>query len=187
MKIVSIALLLLLAACSSQPAQVHYYLMRADSVPESQSLAASADYALGSVTIAAYIDQPGMVLEVEGGQIQAALFNKWAEPMTRGVRSFLQVTITKQLGEALFASSESSADTLVEINIDQLHGTNDGKAVLSAYWWLKRDGKVLEAYQVGETIALKSDGYGALADAEQALLARLAKRIATQLKARSAQ
>jgi uncharacterized lipoprotein YmbA len=186
MKSVSIALLLLLTACSGQPVPTQYYLMRSDNVPESRAVAPSENYALGMVAIASYIDQPGMVLEMEGGQIRPALHHKWAEPMSRSVRSFLQAEISEQLGETLFPVDVSPAEILVEIKVDQLHGTRDGKALLSAYWWLKRDGVILESYQVGESIALKSDGYAALAEAEKALLRLMAGDIANTLKARAA-
>ena len=48
-----IALLLLLTACSGQPVDTHYYLLRGDQLPESRTLTASGNYALGHVVIAA--------------------------------------------------------------------------------------------------------------------------------------
>ena len=182
MKCVSIALLLLLAACSSQPVDTHYYLLRGDHLPESRSLTASGDYALGNVDIAGYIDQPGIALETGGGQIRPALHHQWAEPLHQSARSFLQREISTLLGEDVFPVRMSAAETVLDIRIDQLHGTDDGKAVLLAYWWLRRGDEILKPHQFGKSLALKSDGYAALVEAEKALLNSLARQIADTLK-----
>lgn len=177
-----IALLLLLAACSGQPVDTHYYLLRGDQLPESRTLTASGDYALGNVIIAAYIDQPGIALETGGGKMRPALHHQWAEPMRQSVRSFLQREISTLLGEDVFPVGMSSADTVLDIRVDQLHGTDDGQAVLFAYWWLRRGDDILQPHQFGKTLALKTDGYAALVDAEKALLSSLARQIADTLK-----
>ena len=182
MKSASIALLLLVAACSGQPVDTNYYLLRGDRLPESRSLVASSDFALGTVVVATYIDQPGIAFETGGGQIRPAQHHQWAEPMHQSVRSFLQREISTLLGEDLFPVSMSSADTALDIRVDQLHGTNDGQAVLFAYWWLRKGGEILEPHQFGKTLALKSDGYEALVKAEKALLNSLAREIADKLK-----
>ena len=53
----------------------------------------------------------------------------------------------------------------------------DGKAKLVAYWWLRRDGEFLSAYQFAETLPLTSDGYGAMVQAEEELLTRLEQEL----------
>lgn len=91
MKMASVTLLLLLVACSSKPViDTHYYLLREDGVPPTRALKPSSDYALGNVTIAAYIDQPGLPLQVTNGEIRPAKHHQWAEPMHKSVRSFQQ-------------------------------------------------------------------------------------------------
>lgn len=182
LKSVSMALLLLLAACSGQPVDTHYYLLRGDHLPESRSLSASADFALGIVVVATYIDQPGIAFETGGGQIRPALHHQWAEPMHQSLRSYLQREISTQLGEDLFPVGMSSADTVLDIRVDQLHGTHDGEAILFAYWWLRKGDEILEPHQFGKTLALKADGYAALVEAEKALLNSLAREIADTLK-----
>jgi uncharacterized lipoprotein YmbA len=182
LKSVSIALLLLVAACSGQPVDTNYYLLRGDHLPESRSLSASGDFALGTVVVATYIDQPGIAFETGGGQIRPALHHQWAEPMHQSLRSYLQREISTLLGEDLFPVGMSSADTVLDIRVDQLHGTHDGEAVLFAYWWLRKGDEIIEPHQFGKTLALNSDGYAALVAAEKALLNSLAREIADKLK-----
>jgi uncharacterized lipoprotein YmbA len=185
MKIASITLLLLVVGCSSTPVMdTHYYLLREDVVPSTRALKPSADYAFGNVAIAAYIDQSGLPLQLANGEIRPALLHQWAEPMRESVRHFLQKHISNAMGEDLFSAALSDAEMLVEIRLDQLHGTVAGDAIIFAYWWLKQDGKIIESYQFGETIALQTSGYDALAAAEKSLLKKLAEHIGTTLNSR---
>jgi uncharacterized lipoprotein YmbA len=186
MKIVSIALLLLLTACSSTPViDTHYYLLRdGGEVPAIRALSPSSDYALGNVTIAPYIDQPGLTLMLTSGEIRPALYHQWAEPMHQSVRNFLQRQISIALGDDLFPVALSDAPIQLEIRVDQLHGTATGEAVLLAYWWLKQGGKILESYQYGEQIPLQQSGYEALVDTERELLKKFAEHIGSYLKAK---
>ena len=182
MKFVTLTVALLLAACSGQPVETQYYLLRTDSPQNSRDLEPSHDYSFGRVTIAAYIEQSGLVLETRAGEIRPAQYHQWAEPMHQSVRNLLIVEVSQALGEDVFPARAGIGDTVVDIRIDQLHGTANGDALLVAYWWLQRDGEVIASYQFAESRDLSRDGYGALANAEQALLVQLAGRIAASLK-----
>jgi uncharacterized lipoprotein YmbA len=74
---------------------------------------------------------------------------------------------------------------VLDIRIDQLHGTYDGQAKLVAYWWLRRGNEVVSAYQFSEQRQLSADGYAALVSAQQALLSQLASEISATLVATS--
>ncbi len=175
-------LTVMLAACSGTPVQTQYYLLRTDAPQSSRDLVPSKDFAMGRVIIAPYIDQPGLILETAAGEIRPALHHQWAEPMYQGLRNFLVIEVSHALGEDVFPAVASEGSTILDIRIDQLHGTADGDAVLVAYWWLRRDGAVIASYQFSEARALARDGYGALADAEKALLVQLAERISVSMR-----
>jgi len=97
------------------------------------------------------------------------------------VRNILFVEIALASGEELLPSTLSEATTAVDIRIDELHGTYDGTAKLVAYWWLRRDGKVLSIHRFSESKVLGADGYSALVDTEEELLTALAQQIAASL------
>ena len=184
MKIAAPLLLLtLLVGCSSTTIDTQYYLLRQQHVFESRELKPSPDFSLGSVDIASYIDQPGLMLEVGNGQVRPAQYHQWAEPLHNSVRVFLQREISLQLGTDVFPAAYSPASTSIEIRVDQLHGTNDGKALLLAYWWTIQDGEIQSIFQYTETETLTADGYAALANAEEVLLSGFAKSIADTLQA----
>ena len=176
-----VAMLLLLTACSSQPIEPSYYLLRPSQGLDSRQMTPSKEFALGRIMIAPYLDQTGMLLETAGGEIRPARHNLWAEPMFEGIHTFLAQEISRAKGEDILPAKVNKTATIVEVRIDQLHGTVDGQAKLVAFWWLRRDGEIISAYQFSETQALKQSGYAALAAAEQVLLSELAARIAKSM------
>jgi uncharacterized lipoprotein YmbA len=168
----------MLTACGGNQIEPSYYLLRPAAGVESRQLTPSDDFALGKITIAPYLDQPGLLLQTGEGEIRPAQHHLWAEPMYEGVHSFLVKEISRAKGEDILPAHLKRHAVAVEVRVDELHGTVDGKAVLTAYWWLRRNGDILAAYQFSETKALGSDGYQAVVIAERALLEQLAQRIA---------
>ena len=183
MKIASLLLvvLTLLSGCAGQPAETNYYLMRSSTDLESRKLNPSSDFSMGNVVIASYIDQPGLIMETADGEIHAAKHHLWAEPVYESVRNQLTVEIARIQGEDILPAEMRKTPIVLDIRIDQLHGTNTGTAKLVAYWWLHRDKEVQSVYQFAEEQALTADGYEALVAAEEYLLAQLAKEIAATM------
>jgi uncharacterized lipoprotein YmbA len=181
MKVAPILLLVLLSGCASQTIEPSYYLLRSNMDLQSSKLTTSPDFSLGTVEIAAYLDQPGLVMETTDGQIRPASQNLWAEPIYDGVRNFLATEIAHANGQELLPTKLAKNTTVVNIRIDQLHGTLDGNAQLVAYWWLIREGEVVALNRFSESRTLETSGYSALVDTEKALLAELAKKIAVSL------
>ena len=181
MKIASLLLVIFLSGCAGQTIEPSYYLLRSNQGLQSSELNPSKDFSLGNVVIASYMDQPGLLMETAEGEVRAAQHNLWAEPVYEGVRNFLFVEIAQAKGEDLLPSRLSNSTTVIDIRIDQLHGTRDGKAQLVAYWWLRHNGEVLSFHRFAESQALGADGYAALVATEEALLTALAKKIAASL------
>jgi uncharacterized protein len=181
MKVAGFLLLALLAGCASQTIPPTYYLLRSDQDLQSSALTTSKRYSLGSVEIAAYIDQPGLVLATGTDEMRAASQHLWAEPVYDGVRNFLATEIAQASGQQLLPTKLNRDATAVNIRIDQLHGTSDGQAQIVAYWWLVRGDEVASLNRFAESRTLSASGYSALVDAEKQLLAELAQRIAASL------
>ena len=174
---------LLIVGCSSQPVEPNYYLLRPTGELQSRTLVPSSDFALGDVRIASYVDQQGLLLETTAGEIRPARQHLWAEPMYESVRTFLDLEISRAKGSDIFAAKFNKDAIIIDIRIDQLHGTHDGQAMLAAYWWLRKGNEIIASYQYAERKMLAADGYAALASAEKALLSDLAEKIAASLVA----
>ena len=80
----------------------------------------------------------------------------------------------------------SKTPVILDIHIDQLHGTNNGTAKLVAFWWLRRGGELVSAHQFSEEQALDEEGYEALIRAEETLLTGLSQAIANTLTSNQA-
>jgi uncharacterized lipoprotein YmbA len=181
MRTACLLLIVLLSGCASQVTEPSYYLMRSNQNLQSSKLQPSQEYSLGTVEIAAYLNRPGLVMETADGQMHPASQNLWAEPIYDGVRNLLATEISNVFGQELLPTKLNKNTAVVNIRIDQLHGTQDGKAQLVAYWWLVRDNQVTGLNRFSDSRNLKKSGYGALVDAEKDLLAELAKNIAASL------
>ena len=173
-------LVLALGACSGQSIEPRYYLLRPQAQATSAALQPSGKLALGDIHIAPYIDRPGLLLEMAHGEVRAARYHLWAEPIEDGVRAFLGQEISRLSGEELLPLAAAPGTPRITVRIDQLHGTRDGRALLVAYWWVDAGGAPKNAHRFAEYADLASDGYAALAAAEAELLGRLAASIAAQ-------
>lgn len=183
MRVATVALVLLLCGCGTTSIEPSYYLMRPQQDLPSGALTASRAFALGEVSIATYLDQPGLVIETADGTLRPARQHLWAEPAHDSIRNLLAVEISLAKGEDLLPDKLNKGAIAVDIRIDELHGTEDGSAKLVAYWWLRHDTDVLNVYRFSHTMELSNDGYAALVDAEEALLTDLARKIAATLVA----
>jgi uncharacterized lipoprotein YmbA len=182
MKVASLLMLVvLLSGCAGKAIEPSYYLMRSDHDQKTRELNPSKEFSMGTVVIASYIDQPGLLIETVDGEMRAAQYNLWAEPVYEGVRNKLVVEIGRAKGEDILPADLGNTAVVLDIRLDQLHGTNEGTAKLMAYWWLRRGKEVIAAYQFAEEQALVTDGYAALVAAEEALLTQLAEKIAATL------
>lgn len=180
-KLTSLLLVVALSACATQAIDPSYYLLRSDHELESRKLDPSSEFSMGSVVIAPYIDQPGLIMETVQGEVRPARHHTWAEPIYEGVRQFLSVEVSLAKGQDILSSTLGGRGVVVDVRIDQLHGTYDGQAKLVAYWWLRQNDETIGSYQFSESRPLEKDGYSALVAAEKGLIKELANSIAATL------
>ena len=176
----------LAVACAGAPALTHtHYLMRA-SVSEGVSRAeAPVAIALESVSVAPYLAERGLVLEIAANQVQSARQHLWAEPLEESLRLYLRTQISNQLGYEInaYVTPGTALDYVVDVSIEELHGTLSGAARLVASWRITRGREAAElaTFRFSLTRPLAQDGYSALASAEVALVDELAVAIAHSL------
>ncbi len=171
--------LLLLSGCAGKPPEGTYFLMRADSA--GTAALSQGDVGIGRVQVAKYLDQQGIVLETAPHQLQIARLNLWAEPLDKSIRSTLAGQLSLALGSRVQddLGRRSSWRLQVDVKIDQLHGTHDGRALLVASWWVS-DGKKGEPVAQGRfesSEALLDSGYPGLVASELSLLDSLSGEI----------
>jgi uncharacterized lipoprotein YmbA len=184
MKRYALVAVLMVVGCAGQPPQHTQYLLRAET-PRGVADQPQATIGLGSVSVATYIDGLGLVLETASGEVRAARYHQWAEPLRESLRDFLASEISARSGLAIRARGRGEADPQrrIDVRLDQLHGTAEGDAKLVAYWSIVDTGNrsVLSEHQFSDRKALGGDGYSELVRAEEALLRDLSAAIAASL------
>jgi len=183
MRALVLLLSLALTACAGQPPETRYYLLRSAADTDTRQLQLDTRTALGRVAVADYLDQPGIVMATGAGQVTAANFHQWAEPLRTSVRSFLAAEISARLGrDILPQAGRDGAATVIDIDLEQLHGDGDGGASLVARWSIRRNNAAM-GWQYSATEPLADDGYDALTAAMSGLLRQLAAAIASAIDA----
>jgi uncharacterized lipoprotein YmbA len=186
-----------LLACSSEPRpETVRYLMRPSAESRSGQAEATASVGLRRVAVAPYLMSDGLVLETQQNEIRSARYHQWAEPLEYGLRSLLQGELSAQLGYAVDDNAILLPDWhySLDVDVDQLHGTSAGEALLVASWRLtalhapgdSASERVDERHFFRATQPLPREGYAALVETEIALVRQLAAAIAESVQALAA-
>lgn len=177
-------LVVFILGCAGKTPEIAQYLLRADS-PGQIREQAPANIGIGDLTVASYIDDPGLVLESANGEVRAARHHQWAEPLRESLRSFLAAEIAVASGRSIGSQKHraSSWKRSIDVHINQLHGNANGDATLVAYWAVVDTANLtlLSENNFSDVEPLSGDGYEALVRAEKRLLGRLAVAIAATL------
>lgn len=142
---------------------------------------------VGPVALAAYIDQPGLVLQQGENQVALAQSHRWAGDLEANITSVLAANLGRERHTGNIRTypwtDESDLRHTVSVDIRQLHGEAGGDAVLDAAWrvYLLPDRALVASRSWSGREPLRTDGYDALAAAQSRLLARLAGRIAASM------
>ncbi len=187
MRRLTLALALCLAACATAPPPEHsYYLLRAEVPADLASAEGSALLGIGTVSIAPYLDRSGIVVQVADHRVREARYHLWAEPLDRGIRTYLSDRVAALLGRALNNGSNRVDQWAyrLDVSIEEFHGTLNGEARLVAQWSLidtARE-KLIASQRLVRTKPQTVDGYPGLIEVQTALLDELATEIATALR-----
>ena len=182
-----VTLLTLLTACAgkSNPPQ-NYYLLPLGVPAGSMRVEVPMQVGLSRLEVAHYLTQNGIVVETMEGTIRPARHNQWAEPLSEGLRRALRAQISKALGYEISADTvqRSRWDIVLDAEIERLHGTLSGEAILIAQWRLtpKSTPENSVTYRFSKTRPLPREGYASLVETETQLLNELSAAIADSIR-----
>jgi len=186
MRVLIATTILVALACAGTSPPITRYLLPVN-VPEGvERIDPPIRVGLARVEVAPYLDQPGLVVETQVGQIRPASQHQWAEPIALGLQRHLRAELTTALGFGVSGnpSQRHRWDYAVDVSIDRLHGTLAGDAMLVAHWRVTplQSGRDPVTYRLAAREPLAAQGYAALLDAEVELTRALAAAIADSVQ-----
>ena len=181
-------LLTAVSACSSPAPEPTTYLLRGETPSGNVRLERPVRAGVRRVNVAPYLTADlGIVVDTKPVEVRAAHLHQLAEPLDRGLRALLRQTISDALGfEVEGQLSERGAwDYTIDIDVQTLHGTMSGAAVIDAYYAIASHaaGGDTSEYRFSKSEPLAEEGYAALVAAEKALAQDLGTAIADALRA----
>jgi uncharacterized lipoprotein YmbA len=169
---------LLVAGCAGSRS---FYVLTADGPAPSGG---GRGIGVGPIVLAEYIDRPNLVLQDAPNRLAVAEDHRWAGDLAASIG---RVTATN-LGRRLQTGNvrtypwprDEEISSQVILDVRQLHGCEDGYAVIEAGWrvYALPDRRLKASRTFVSREQLTSDGYQALVAAQSKLLARLADDIA---------
>ncbi len=173
---------LLLASCADPKS---FYVLSAEGPPPSGS---GIGVGVGPVSIAGYIDRPNLIFQETGNRMAVAESHRWAGDLEENIARVTANNLGRRLGTGNVRvypwGSDSELRYQVSLDIRQLHGTDNGEAVIDAAWrvYSLPDRRMIASRSWSGTEEMGADGYDALAATESRLLARLATEIARSIR-----
>ncbi len=186
MRPILLSLVILTVGCaSSPPPEQHLYMLRTGSaLPTYES---ELSIGIESVTIAPYLKRDHVMLQVGPQELRPARYHRWAEPLDGNIRRYLRDRLSQNLQTNVDASARfrDRWQLRVDVVVEELHGTLDGRAILSAHYDVVpvADPANSRHGQVSSSTEQAGTGHAALIDAEGQLLDLLARRIAEDVRA----
>jgi uncharacterized lipoprotein YmbA len=196
MKIVIILLTLaLLASCTSKPLMVKYYLLH---TPENKishtSNQAKPIVILQMVDVAEYLNQSGLVMQVDKYQLYYSRQDVWAEKLQSSFYKALlkELNATGQREYVVHNSPNAVfASTSIKVELEHFHATDTSSVVSSGRYWLsiedpktaKNEERATSSHAFFFESDLQQDGYAHAVEKLRMLINNLAKQIEKDIAA----
>jgi len=189
-RLLSVALLLLVSACSSSP-PVQLYQLRADPPGPALQITAVAGerWALGAVQLPEYLDRDALLRPSGQAGLTALTGHRWAEPLRDAVPRLLQQDLARLRGADQVWRAPVPPGVVVgrqlRVEIQQLEARADGLGVVLAARWMLIDPSGKSPAQVfdGRIEVPSSEATpDALVSAHRAALWQLAQQVVARAR-----
>ena len=181
---------LLLSGCSQtiQPDTSQFYLLSSDSQANNKTNSAHV-IGLRPVTVASYIDNPGIALQTSDNRIRIANHHLWAEEPNLAITRVLHGELNNLLSNSRIDNGQLGRNEdwqyILTTHVDQFHGTEKGLATFSGYWRfessISQGSKVLINTRFNLSSPIEKPGYTALVSELRKLLSQLSEQQAEQI------
>lgn len=159
-----VAVAFLWGCTASTPIDEYYSLVLASDSPAFVEPVAGSQrkLILDSVALPAYLQQAGIVLETENGQVSASTRSFWAEPLDDAITKALKDELSAQDGRLTVSGSDRAwsvkASCSIRFEFDRFHTSEISGTRTSGRFWIS-DGKAIDKQTFFVARPLKGDGY----------------------------
>ena len=163
-QIMTLALLGLLAGCSSAPTALHYYSLDAEALPAAAVTAQPQhQLVLRPVALSGQLDRVSLVYQLEGNELHFAEYPRWAGFLDAQLNQLTLSGLSSRLPGWVVRQDGARKGPVLSISVERFQGRHDGRAVLSGRWrLLTEEGTVLRDVPFQQARVLPADGYGSL-------------------------
>ncbi|MFM5273791.1 membrane integrity-associated transporter subunit PqiC [Aeromonas caviae] len=186
-RMITLALLGLLAGCGSAPTTLHYYSLDADTAPSSVTTAQPQhQLVLRPVALSGQLDRMSLVYQLEGKELHFAEYHRWAGSLDAQLNQLTLNGLSSRLPGWVVRQDGAHKGPVLSISVERFQGRHDGRALLSGRWrLLTEEGVVLRDVPFQQERVLPADGYGALVNelgqGWQLLLDQIAADVRTRI------
>ncbi|MGL4468677.1 MAG: PqiC family protein [Aeromonas hydrophila] len=179
-----LALLGLLAGCSSAPTQLHYYSLDAEAQQPATVVAQPQhQLVLKPVSLSGQLDRMSLVYQLEGKELHFAEYHRWAGSLDAQLDQLTLNGLSSRLPGWVVRQDGARKGPVLTIAVERFQGRHDGRAVLSGRWrLLTEEGTVLRDVPFQQVRVLPADGYGTLVSELGAGWQQLLDQIAAEVR-----
>lgn len=156
--------LLFMVGCANQPADKQRYFLPSVEMPsQQQKTAPTRLLQISEVRLADFLDQPGLVLQLDDITLNQAQNHVWAEDLRQQIYRGLRKRLNQRQQDFLVVGPQTSADLRLSLTIDAFHARHDGQALTSGQWQLiNAQGEIVSLQDFNFDTRLAEPGYPAL-------------------------
>ncbi len=196
------SVLLALAGCAGTPQTTERYTLpspadgavtrvetsgvETSGVETSDDAQATADYSLviDRLTVAGYLDEPGIVMQPDAIRLRQASNHQWAEALGQQLSRGLRQRLSAELPDTRILMGGGPPDAMrLRVYVEQFQGRYDGVGIASGYWQLRgANGELLLERNFSASTPLAEDGYPALVRALGASWDKVAATFAAPIR-----
>ncbi|MBT1062831.1 membrane integrity-associated transporter subunit PqiC [Bowmanella sp. Y26] len=183
--IITLSTLFALAACSSAPPSLQYYLLDSPAKVSAPHTQTKRQIRLELLPLPEYLQQDGLVMRLSDSSLHVSRQHLWAQALQQSVPQVLvdalnnhqEVRFVTQNEPGALQAGERLVIQIRHLLIDQQQG-----AILSAqYWLLDQQGSIHFQGSFNQSQQMAHDGYPHAVENLQLLLKNLAAQIQTEL------
>ncbi len=180
--IIQVSLGLLITGCAFRTSPpVKLYVLPSTSV-ESRAALVQETLGLFPIRLPRYLERPQIVTVEPNGQVHAAEFHRWAEPLDAGVSRLLAEGLSARLkAQVVLLSAALPVERALEVQVRDFRVTQD-QCLLAVAWRIKRNNQPSAWHRQTLTQKVIGEGYPAIVAAMGKAVDQLAERIAEQLR-----